>query len=97
VARSRADLRCREGNPVSLLQARDKGIDVQVIAHWTSSLAEGGTDVNAVVAAAGSGIDSAAHLAGTTVTVNTLSGMGGARRGARPGMDVDVTGLLPAE
>jgi NitT/TauT family transport system substrate-binding protein len=26
-------------NPVSLLQARDRGIDVQVIAHWTSSLA----------------------------------------------------------
>jgi NitT/TauT family transport system substrate-binding protein len=64
-------------NPVSLLQARDKDIDVRVIAHWTSSLAEGDTDVNAVVAAAGSGIDSAADLAGKTVAVNTLSGMGG--------------------
>jgi NitT/TauT family transport system substrate-binding protein len=64
-------------NPVSLLQARDKDIDVRVIAHWTSSLAEGDTDVNAVVAAAGSGIDSAADLAGRTVAVNTLSGMGG--------------------
>jgi NitT/TauT family transport system substrate-binding protein len=64
-------------NPVSLLQARDRDIDVRVIAHWTSSLAEGDTDVNAVVAAAGSGIDSAADLAGKTVAVNTLNGMGG--------------------
>jgi NitT/TauT family transport system substrate-binding protein len=64
-------------NPVSLLQARDKDIDVRVIAHWTSALAEGDTDVNAVVAAADSGIASAADLAGKTVAVNTLSGMGG--------------------
>jgi NitT/TauT family transport system substrate-binding protein len=64
-------------NPVSLLQAREKGIDVRVIAHWTSSLAEGDTDVNGVVAAADSGIESATDLAGRTVAVNTLSGMGG--------------------
>ncbi|MGY2076644.1 ABC transporter substrate-binding protein [Blastococcus sp. SYSU DS0828] len=64
-------------NPVSLLQARGRGLDVRVIAHWTSALSEGGTDVNGVVATAASGIESAADLEGKTVAVNTLSGMGG--------------------
>lgn len=64
-------------NPVSLLQARGQGLDVRVIAHWTSSLAEGETDVNGVVAAAGSGITSPSDLEGRRVAVNTLNGMGG--------------------
>jgi NitT/TauT family transport system substrate-binding protein len=64
-------------NPVSLLQARGEDLDVRVIAHWTSALSEGDKDINGVVAAAGSGIESAADLAGKTVAVNTLNGMGG--------------------
>jgi len=64
-------------NPVSLLQARGEGLDVRVIAHWTSALSEGDQDINGVVAAAGSGIETAADLAGKTVAVNTLNGMGG--------------------
>jgi NitT/TauT family transport system substrate-binding protein len=64
-------------NPVSLLQARQEDLDVRVIAHWTSALSSGDTDINGVVAAAGSGTDSAADLAGKTVAVNTLNGMGG--------------------
>lgn len=64
-------------NPVSLLQARGEGLDVRVIAHWTSALSEGENDVNGVVAAADSGIESAADLAGKRVAVNTLNGMGG--------------------
>lgn len=64
-------------NPVSLLQARGEDLDVRVIAHWTSSLSEGDTDINGVVAAAGSGMESAQDLAGKTVAVNTLNGMGG--------------------
>ncbi|SOD98316.1 ABC transporter substrate-binding protein [Blastococcus haudaquaticus] len=64
-------------NPVSLLQARGEDLDVRVIAHWTSALSEGETDINGVVAAAGSGVESAADLAGKTVAVNTLNGMGG--------------------
>jgi NitT/TauT family transport system substrate-binding protein len=64
-------------NPVSLLQARDKGLDVRVVAHWTSALSSGDTDINGVVAAADAGLDSAADLAGKTVAVNTLNGMGG--------------------
>jgi NitT/TauT family transport system substrate-binding protein len=64
-------------NPVSLLQARGEELDVRVIAHWTSALSEGDQDINGVVVAAGSGIESAADLAGKTVAVNTLNGMGG--------------------
>ncbi|TFV88768.1 ABC transporter substrate-binding protein [Blastococcus sp. CT_GayMR16] len=64
-------------NPVSLLQARDKDLDVRVIGHWTSALSEGDTDINGVVATAASGIASAADLEGKTVAVNTLNGMGG--------------------
>jgi NitT/TauT family transport system substrate-binding protein len=64
-------------NPVSLLQARSRGIDVRAIAHWTSALSEGDTDINGVVSSADSGIDSPADLAGKTVAVNTLNGMGG--------------------
>ncbi|RFU20400.1 ABC transporter substrate-binding protein [Geodermatophilus marinus] len=62
-------------NPVSLLQAREEGLDLRVVAHWTSTIAEG-EDVNGVVAAADSGIASAADLAGKRVAVNTLNGMG---------------------
>jgi NitT/TauT family transport system substrate-binding protein len=64
-------------NPVSLLQARDKGLDVRVIGHWTSALSEGDTDINGVVATAASGMTSAADLEGRKVAVNTLNGMGG--------------------
>jgi NitT/TauT family transport system substrate-binding protein len=64
-------------NPVSLLQARDKDLDVRVVAHWTSALSSGDTDINGVVATAASGMESAADLAGKTVAVNTLNGMGG--------------------
>ncbi|MCA0145089.1 ABC transporter substrate-binding protein [Blastococcus sp. LR1] len=63
-------------NPVSLLQAREEGLDVRVISHWTSALSEGDTDINGVVAKAGSGIESAADLAGKRVAINTLNGMG---------------------
>lgn len=63
-------------NPASLLQARSQGLDVKVIAHWTSSRAEG-EDASAVLAPGDSGIDSARDLSGRTVAVNTLQGMGG--------------------
>lgn len=63
-------------NPVSLLQAREQGLDVQVIAHWTSSRTTG-DDASAVMTSADSGIASAKDLEGKTVSVNTLSGMGG--------------------
>jgi NitT/TauT family transport system substrate-binding protein len=62
-------------NPVSLLQARDQGLDVRVIGHWTSTHAEG-DDVNGVVADKDSGVTSASGLAGKRIAVNTLNGMG---------------------
>jgi NitT/TauT family transport system substrate-binding protein len=64
-------------NPVSLLQAREKGLDVVVFAHWTSSQTTDAEDSTAVLALADSGIKSAKDLAGKTVAVNTLAGMGG--------------------
>ncbi|HYH34327.1 MAG TPA: ABC transporter substrate-binding protein [Nocardioides sp.] len=63
-------------NPVSLLQARERGLDVRVVAHWTSALSEGDGDINGVVASAGSGLESAADLAGKRVAINTLNGLG---------------------
>ena len=63
-------------NPVSLLQARDQGLDVRVVGHWTSTQSEGDEDVNGVVAHRDSGITSASGLAGKRVAVNTLNGMG---------------------
>src|SRR5690625_1149228 len=65
------------GNPVSLLQAREEGLDVRMTAHWTSGLTEGEGDINGVIALDGSGLESAADLAVHTVAVNTLEGMGG--------------------
>jgi NitT/TauT family transport system substrate-binding protein len=63
-------------NPVSLLQARERGLDAKVIAHWTSTHEEG-DDASAVVAPGNSGISTAQDLSGKTVAVNTLQGMGG--------------------
>lgn len=63
-------------NPVSLLQAREQGLDVRVIAHWTSSRTSG-DDANAVVVGGDSPIRTPKDLEGRTVAVNTLQGMGG--------------------
>ena len=71
------DIDFATSNPVSLLQARDNDLDVRVIAHWTSALSEGDTDINGVVATSASGMTSAADLEGKKVAVNTLNGMGG--------------------
>ncbi|WP_127129423.1 ABC transporter substrate-binding protein [Georgenia sp. SYP-B2076] len=60
--------------PVSLLQARDQGLEVRAIAGWTSALEEG-SNVN-VVRALDPGITTAADLQGKRVAVNTLNGMG---------------------
>jgi NitT/TauT family transport system substrate-binding protein len=70
------DMQFATSNPVSLLQARDQGLDLRVIAHWTSVYAEGEEDPNGVLVKPGSGIASAADLAGRRIAVNTLNGMG---------------------
>ncbi len=63
-------------NPVSLLTARDKGLDVRVISNWSDEKETPEEAVNAVLAQEGSGIQTAADLEGKTVAVNTLKSMG---------------------
>lgn len=63
-------------NPVSLLTARDKGLGLQVVSHWSSDLEPPEDGINGVVSAADSGIESPGDLAGKTVAINTLQSMG---------------------
>ena len=63
------------GQPFGALRAGLQGLDVKIIANYASSYAEG-DDINAVVAAAGSGITSPADLAGKRVAVNSLGAAG---------------------
>ena len=61
------------GNPVSVILARSKGLDVAMVTGFGSSYAEG-DDVVAVVAPADSDIETTADLEGRKVGVNTLKG-----------------------
>jgi NitT/TauT family transport system substrate-binding protein len=63
-------------NPVSLITAKDKGLDVRVISNWSTEKETPEEAVNAVVAPADAGMDSAADLEGKTVAINTLRSMG---------------------
>jgi len=60
---------------VSLLQARDKGLPVKIIAAGSSSTATSGADVTMIHAGPNSGIKSAKDLEGKTVSVNALNGL----------------------
>jgi len=63
-------------NPISLLTARDKGLPVEVVSHWSSDHEVGEKGVNGVVAQKASGITAPADLEGKTVAINTLKSMG---------------------
>lgn len=63
------------GNPLSVILAQTKGLDIGIVSGYTHANKEG-QDITGVVAAADSGIDSAADLEGKTVSVNTLNGQG---------------------
>lgn len=64
-------------NPISLMQARERGIDLKIVSHWSSSQSEGNEEESsAVLAMPESGIEGAAGLAGKTVAVNTLRNLG---------------------
>lgn len=64
-------------NPISLMQARDRGIDVKIVAHWSSSHSDGNErESSAVLAMPSSRITRASELAGRTVAVNTLRNLG---------------------
>jgi NitT/TauT family transport system substrate-binding protein len=61
------------GNVVSLLQAREKSLDIRMVANYTLDPDEGG---HALLVQPDSGIDSPADLSGKTVAVNTLNNIG---------------------
>lgn len=60
---------------VSLLQARDKGLPIKIIAAGSSSTGTKGADVTMIHAGPNSGIKSAKDLEGKTVSVNALNGL----------------------
>lgn len=63
------------GNPLSVLLAKNKGLDMKIVTGYSNSLATG-EDINGVVAKANSGITSAKDLAGKKVAVNTINAQG---------------------
>ncbi len=63
-------------NNTSLLVAKDKGIDVRIVAAGNSTTGEVGADFSAVVAPEGSDIADATDLEGKRVAVNTLNNIG---------------------
>ncbi|WP_024364956.1 ABC transporter substrate-binding protein [Arthrobacter sp. TB 26] len=63
------------GNPLSVLLAKNKGLDMRIVSGYSNSLATG-NDINGVVAKADSGIASAKDLAGKKVAVNTINAQG---------------------
>lgn len=60
---------------VNVLQARDKGLPVKIIAAGSSSTGKPGADVTMIHAGPKSGIKSARDLEGKTVSVNALNGL----------------------
>lgn len=63
-------------NLISVMVAKDKGLDLKFVANGASTTGENGKDVGGVVVPAGSSIKSAKDLAGKTVSVNNLSNIG---------------------
>lgn len=72
---STGDLNFAVGNPLSVLTAVDKGLDMKIVTGYSNSKAEG-DDINGVVVRADSGISTFADLAGKTTTVNALKTQG---------------------
>lgn len=72
---STGDLNFAVGNPLSVLTAVDKGLDMKIVSGYSNSKAEG-DDINGVVVRADSGIKTFADLAGKTTTVNALKTQG---------------------
>ncbi|EMY33534.1 NMT1/THI5 like domain-containing protein [Arthrobacter crystallopoietes BAB-32] len=63
------------GNPLSVMTAVDKGLDMKIVSGYSNSKAEG-EDINGVVTKADAGIDNFADLEGKTTAVNTLKTQG---------------------
>jgi NitT/TauT family transport system substrate-binding protein len=69
------DIQFAIGQPFGPIRADAQNLGVTIIGNYANSLAKG-TDVNAVVVGAGSGIKRPADLAGKTVSVNTVGAAG---------------------
>ncbi|WP_346764151.1 ABC transporter substrate-binding protein [Arthrobacter crystallopoietes] len=65
-----------DSNPISLMIAREKGLDIKFVTADGAPTKISGTDTSGVVVPSGSPIQSAADLAGKTVAVNTLANIG---------------------
>ncbi|MFC5929444.1 thiamine biosynthesis protein [Cryobacterium melibiosiphilum] len=63
------------GNPLSVMVAVDKGLEMQIVTGYSNSKAEG-DDINGVVVRSDSGIESFADLENKTVSVNAVSTQG---------------------
>lgn len=63
------------GNPLSVILAKDQGLDMKILSGYSSSMAEG-EDITGVAANQDAGIASWADLAGKRVAVNTINGQG---------------------
>lgn len=63
-------------NLISVMVARDKGLDLKFVANGVSTTGEKGKDISGVVVPAGSAIKTAKDLAGKTVSVNNLANIG---------------------
>jgi NitT/TauT family transport system substrate-binding protein len=65
-----------DSNIVSVMLARDKGLDIQFVTTGSSSTGDKADDATAVIVPADSPIRTPADLAGKTVSVNTLANIG---------------------
>lgn len=72
---STGDLNFAIGNPLSVLTAVDKGLQMKIVSGYSNSKATG-DDINGVVVRADSGIKNFADLAGKTTSVNALKTQG---------------------
>ena len=72
---STGDMNFAVGNPLTVMVAKDKGLDMKIITGYSNSYADG-EDINGVVARADSGITSFADLEGKTASVNAVNTQG---------------------
>lgn len=72
---STGDLNFAVGNPLSVITAVNKGLDMKIATGFSNSKATG-NDINGVVVRADSGINTFADLAGKTTSVNALKTQG---------------------
>jgi NitT/TauT family transport system substrate-binding protein len=63
-------------NAITLLDARDQGLPVKVVTHWSADRLPPEKGMYGVVASPASGISSLPDLRGKKVAVNTLQGLG---------------------